>query len=26
VRCRVVFVGDGEPDTVASGKLFLHWA
>ncbi len=26
VRCRVVFVGDGSPDTVASGKLFLRWA
>jgi hypothetical protein len=26
VRCRVVFVGDGEPDKVASGKLFLRWA
>lgn len=26
VRCRVVFVGDGEPDTFASGKVFLRWA
>ena len=26
VRCRVVFLGDGEPDTTAPGKLFLRWA